>query len=107
MGDELSVKARNMKKGEILLIENTRFMDVKANLESGGDVQLAMYWASLGQVYVDDAFGSMHRSHASVTGIPKYLPSCAGFLVEKELENLKPVVECKQRPFVVVMGGAN
>lgn len=106
MGEMLDTMARTLNPGQIVLVENTRFMDLKGNLESECDVQLAMYWASLADVYVDDAFGSMHRNHASITGIPKYIPSVVGFLVEKEVENLKPLITEPKRPFVVIMGGA-
>lgn len=106
MGEMLDTMARTLNPGQIVLVENTRFMDLKGNLESECDVQLAMYWASLADVYVDDAFGSMHRNHASITGIPKYIPSAVGFLVEKEVENLKPLITEPKRPFVVIMGGA-
>ena len=106
MGEKLDKMADELKEKEILLVENTRFMDLNGKLESGNDAQLASYWAELGEFYVDDAFGSMHRSHASVTGIPKFLPSAIGFLAEKEVTNLAPIIDVKERPFVVIMGGA-
>lgn len=106
MGTMLDNMARNLEPGQMILVENTRYMDLQGNLESECDAQLSMYWAGLADVYIDDAFGSMHRNHASVTGIPKYLPSVAGFLVEKEITNLQPLIENPPRPFVVVMGGA-
>ncbi len=106
MGDKLDNIVKNLKPGQIVLVENTRYMDLNGKLESNADPQLSMYWASLGDIYINDAFGTMHRNHASITGIPKYLPSAVGFLVEKELENLKCLIEEPPRPFVVVMGGA-
>ncbi len=106
MGNMLDTMARTLEPGQIVLVENTRFMDLQGNLESECDVQLATYWAGLADIYIDDAFGSMHRKHASITGIPKYLPSAVGFLVEKEVENLRPLITEPPRPFVVVMGGA-
>lgn len=106
MGEMLDTMARTLAPGQIVLVENTRFMDLEGNLESDCDIQLSMYWASLGEVYIDDAFGSMHRRHASITGIPKYLPSAAGFLVKEELANLNPLITEPERPFVVVLGGA-
>ncbi len=106
MGDKLNKMADELKEKEVLLVENTRFMDLKGKLESDNDAQLASYWADLAEFYVDDAFGSMHRSHASVTGIPKFLPSAIGFLAEKEITNLAPIIDVKERPFVVIMGGA-
>ena len=106
MGEKLDKMADELKEKEVLLVENTRFLDLNGKLESGNDAQLASYWAELGEFYVDDAFGSMHRSHASVTGIPKFLPSAIGFLAEKEVTNLAPIINVKERPFVVIMGGA-
>jgi len=106
MGDMLTTMARTLKPGQMVLVENTRFLDLQGKMESSCDIQLSMYWASLADIYIDDAFGSMHRNHASITGIPKHLPSAAGFLVEKEITNLKPLIENPPRPFVVVMGGA-
>lgn len=106
MGEMLDTMSKNLKPGQMILVENTRFLDLNGNLESGCDIQLSMYWASLADYYIDDAFGSMHRNHASITGIPKYLPAAAGLLVEKEVENLKPLIEKPAKPFIVVMGGA-
>lgn len=106
MGEMLDTMARTLNPCGIVLVENTRFMDLKGNLESECDAQLAMYWASLADIYIDDAFGSMHRRHASITGIPKYLPSAVGFLVQEELDHLKPLITEPERPFVVIMGGA-
>ncbi|HBA37733.1 MAG TPA: phosphoglycerate kinase [Firmicutes bacterium] len=106
MGEMLDTMCKNLKPGQMVLVENTRFLDLNGDLESSCDIQLSMYWASLADLYIDDAFGSMHRNHASITGIPKYLPSAAGLLVEKEVVNLRPLIENPDRPFVVVMGGA-
>ena len=106
MGEMLTTMARNLKPGQMILAENTRFLDLNGNLESSCDAQLSEYWAELADVYVDDAFGSMHRNHASITGIPKHLPSAAGFLVEKEVTNIYPLISNPERPFVVIMGGA-
>lgn len=106
MGDMLTTMARTLEPGQMVLVENTRFMDLEGNLESNADIQLSMYWASLGEVYLDDAFGSMHRNHASITGIPKFLPSAIGLLVEKEVNNLQPLITNPEKPFVVIMGGA-
>ena len=106
MGEELDKAVNNLKPGSILLVENTRFADIKGKLESTCDVQLSMYWAGLADYYVLDAFGSAHRAHASVTGIPKYIPSRIGFLVEKELDNLNCLIDNPAHPFIVIMGGA-
>jgi len=106
MGEMLDTMARTLEPGQLVLVENTRFMDLEGNLESDCDAQLAMYWADLADVYVDDAFGSMHRNHASITGIPKYIPSAAGLLVQEEIEHLRPLITEPESPFVVIMGGA-
>ena len=95
-----------MKPGEIIVLENTRFEDVPNKLESGNDPQLAMYWAELADIYCLDAFGSAHRKHASTYGVAKYLPSCIGYLVQKEVEVLDKYVLHAEHPFTIVMGGA-
>ena len=92
--------------GEVVLLENTRFMDIPEKKESGNDLSLAEFWASLGEVYINDAFGSMHRAHASTAGIAKYLPHAIGFLVMDELEHLNILVHGTPHPFTVFMGGA-
>lgn len=88
------------------LLENTRFTDVPEKRESKNDLELAKYWASLGDVFVIDAFGSMHRAHSSTAGISKFLPVCVGFLIEEELNNLKELIIDDNKEFVVIMGGA-
>ncbi len=105
-GDELTNKCNELKPGEVLLVENTRFEDVPNNLESGNDKDLAKYWASLGEVFINDAFGSSHRAHASVCGISEFLPSANGFIIEEEIYNLNKVISNPERPFTVIMGGA-
>lgn len=105
-GNELVEKVRSLAPKQILLVENTRFLDLEDKLESNCDDGLSQYWASLAEFYIDDAFGSMHRNHASVTGIPKYLPSAIGFLAEKEINNLNVLLNNPPKPFVVIMGGA-
>lgn len=102
----LYMQVHSMLNGDILLLENTRIEDLNGNLESGCDTQLAMYWSSLCDVFVMDAFGVAHRKHASTYGIAKYVPSCIGLLVEKELAALDRFVVNAKRPFTVVMGGA-
>lgn len=106
MGAKLDKAVSQLSPGEILLVENTRFADINGKLESGCDVQLSLYWAGLADYFVLDAFGSMHREHASVTGIAKYLPSRIGFLVEKEIKNLDKIINNPKHPFIVIMGGA-
>lgn len=92
--------------GEVILLENTRWMDFPEKRESKNDSSLAEYWASLGEVYINDAFGSSHRAHASTAGIASYLPSAVGFLVQKELEALDILIQNTPHPFLVFMGGA-
>ena len=93
-------------KGDVILLENTRIMDYPEKLESKNNEELAKFWASLGDVFVNDAFGSLHRAHASTAGIAKYIPHCIGFLVENELKNLDILVHNTPEDFCVFMGGA-
>jgi len=102
----LEMKAMDLQPKEILMLENTRFEDVPNGFESGNDPQLAAYFASLADVFVMDAFASAHRVHASTVGITKFIPSCAGFLVQKEIEMLQKYVLNPEHPFTIVMGGA-
>ena len=102
----LASKINDMAPGEILVLENTRFEDVPNKLESDNDPQLAMYWAELADIFCLDAFGSAHRAHASTFGIAKYLPSCIGFLVQREVYNLDKYVLNAEKPFTILMGGA-
>lgn len=107
LGTMLETIAKTLEPGQIVLVENTRFLDLEGKLESSCDIQLSMGWAEYADVYIDDAFGTMHRNHASITGIPKFTKEKgAGFLVEKELTHLSPLITKPTRPFVVVMGGA-
>ena len=105
-GDKVKNIVDNCGLGEVILLENTRFMDIPEKRESGNDLSLAEYWASLGEVYINDAFGSMHRAHASTAGIAKYLPHAIGFLVMDELEHLSILIHNTPHPFTVFMGGA-
>lgn len=95
----------NLNNGDVLLVENTRFEDLVGKKESTCDEELSKYWASLGDIFINDAYGSCHRNHASVTGIPKYLPSGIGFLIENELNKIDSVLDSDRHPFVLVMGG--
>ena len=101
-GEALEKAVSELKDGEVLLMQNTRY----EKGESKNDEELGKYWASLGDLYVSDAFGSVHRAHASTVGIPTYLPSAVGFLIEKELKFLGDAVENPVRPFVGILGGA-
>lgn len=103
--DELTSMVNELRDGDVLLIENTRFEDLDGKKESGCDMELSKYWASLGDIFINDAYGSSHRGHASVTGIPEFLPSGVGFLVEKEIKKIDGVLDSNTHPFMVVLGG--
>ncbi len=98
--------AENLASGEILLLENTRFLDIPNKYESTLNDEVAQKLADLGEIFVLDAFASAHRAHTSVVGIPKFLPNCLGFLVEEELNMLDSTVKNPTPPFTVIMGGA-
>ena len=98
--------ALRLAPGEILLLENTRFLDVPNKLESTLNEEIAKQISELGEIFVLDAFASSHRNHTSVVGISKFLPSCLGFLVESELKMLDKSITEPKRPFTVIMGGA-
>nr|WP_304968516.1 phosphoglycerate kinase [uncultured Dubosiella sp.] len=102
-GEELEKDVADLKDGEILLVQNTRY----EKGESKNDPELGKYWASLGDVFVEDAFGSVHRAHASTVGIPSNIAENAlGFLVEKEVDMLGKAVDEPAHPFVAIIGGA-
>ncbi|MCB5955333.1 phosphoglycerate kinase [Enterococcus sp. CWB-B31] len=106
-GAELEAAVNNMKDGDVLVFENTRFEDIDGKKESGNDSELGKYWASLGDVFVNDAFGTAHRAHASNVGIASTgIPTVAGFLMEKEIQFIGEAVEAPKRPFVAILGGA-
>ena len=94
--------AEELKPGEVLMLENTRFHAE----EEKNDVEMARQLASLADLYVNDAFGTAHRAHASTEGVTHFLPAAAGFLLEKEIKYLGQVIANPQRPFVAIMGGA-
>jgi phosphoglycerate kinase len=107
-GEELEAAIKALKPGEILLFENTRFEDVVngevVKYESKNNPELGAYWASLGDVFVNDAFGTAHRAHASNVGIAKNIKeSCVGFLVQKELEMLAKGIDQPEHPFVAII----
>ena len=87
-------------------MENTRFEDLDGKKESGNDLELGKYWASLGDIFINDAFGTSHRSHASNVGIASNLESGIGFLIEEELDKLSLVTNNPEKPFAVILGGA-
>ncbi len=102
VGQEVKKLAQDLKPGEVLLLENTRFhAGEKAN-----DPEYAQQLAQLGDVYVNDAFGTAHRAHASTVGVTEYLPAAAGFLIEKEIEYLNKAANEPDHPYMVLMGGA-
>ena len=104
-GEDLENVINNMQEKDIVLVQNTRYEDLAGKKESKNDPELGSYWASLGDVFVNDAFGTIHRAHASNVGIASHLDSCIGFLIEKELNALKELDNPKH-PFIVVLGGA-
>jgi len=105
-GEILEKTISNMKNKDVVLIENTRFEDLDNKKESKNDEELGKYWSTLGDIYINDAFGTAHRSHASNVGIASYIDSGIGFLIEKELTVLEPAINKPERPFVVILGGA-
>ena len=105
-GSELENLVNNLKEKEIVLVENTRFEDYPEKLESGCDENLSKYWASLGEIFINDAFGTSHRKHASNYGITKYIESYYGLLIDEELTKLNELINYPQKPFTVIMGGA-
>ncbi len=105
-GAALEAAINNLKDGEVLLFENTRFEDIDGKKESKNDPELGTYWASLGDVFVNDAFGTAHRAHASNKGIASHLETAAGFLLQKEIDFIGGAVDAPERPFIAILGGA-
>ena len=106
-GPELEEAIKALKPGEVLMFENTRFEDIDGKKESKNDPELGAYWASLGDVFVNDAFGTAHRSHASNVGIAANIDEvAAGFLLEKEIRFIGGAVDNPKRPFIAILGGA-
>ena len=102
IGEDATTKASNLKEGEIMLLENVRFH----REETDNDPEFAKKLASMAEIFVNDAFGTAHRAHASTTGIADYIPGVAGFLIEKELKFLGNAINNPERPFVAILGGA-
>ena len=102
IGEDACKKAKKLNNGEILLLENLRFH----REETDNDPEFAKKLAEFGEVFVNDAFGTAHRAHASTEGVTKYLPAVSGFLIEKELEFLGAALENPKRPYVAILGGA-
>ncbi len=102
VGDEVVNRSKELESGQILMVENVRFHAE----ETDNDADFAAQLARLGDVYVNDAFGSAHRAHASTEGVAHHLPAAAGFLIEKEVKFFQPLLENPERPFVAIIGGA-
>ena len=105
-GEVLENAIDKLGNGDILMFENTRFEDIDGKKESKNDPELGKYWASLGDLFVNDAFGTAHRAHASNVGIASNVESAAGFLMEKEIRFIGDSVDNPERPFVAILGGA-
>ncbi len=101
IGSEIESTAKKLKSGEVLLLENIRFHKE----EKDNDANFAAQLAKLADLYVDDAFGSVHRAHASIEGITHYLPSVAGLLLEREVDTLERVMKNPRHPFIAIFGG--
>ena len=104
-GLEVENIVNNLNPGEVVLLQNTRYEDLQNKKESNNDPELGKYWASLGDIYINDAFGTAHRAHASNVGIASNLPSGFGFLIEKELNEFSKI-ENPNRPYTVILGGS-
>ena len=102
IGEDAVSKANNLKNGEILLLENLRFHREETDNDPEFSKKLAIY----GEVFVNDAFGTAHRAHASTEGVTHYLPAVSGFLIEKELKFLDEALQSPERPFMAILGGS-
>lgn len=102
IGPEVEEEVKSLKPGEVLLLENCRFYPE----EEANDASFSKTLASYGDIYVNDAFGTAHRAHASTEGVSHYLPSYAGFLIEKEVKFMAPLLENPAKPFVAIIGGS-
>ena len=103
-GKKLEDAVSKLKNKDVLLIQNTRYEDLEDKKESKNDKELGKYWASLGDIFINDAFGTIHREHASNVGIASNLPHAIGFLVEKEL-NVLSSLKSPKKPFIIILGG--
>ncbi len=102
VGSEVETMVKELKPGEVLMLENTRFHPE----EEKNDLEFAKQMSVLGEVYVNDAFGSAHRAHASTEGVARFLPAVSGFLMEQELEYLGRAVAKPEHPYIAILGGA-
>ncbi|MFV8413875.1 phosphoglycerate kinase [Mycoplasma sp. HF11B] len=106
-GELLEKTVANMQPGDVVLVENTRFEDLNDKAESKNNPELGAYWASLGDVFINDAFGTAHRAHASNVGISSNIKESAlGYLMQKEVESLNKVITNPEHPYVAIIGGA-
>lgn len=106
IGNEVAEEVKNLKAGEVLLLENVRFYPGDESKDAAVKEEYSKTLASYGDVYVNDAFGTAHRAHASTEGVAHFLPSYAGFLIEKEVKFMAPLLENPEKPFVAIIGGA-
>mgnify|MGYP000439284300 CR=1 FL=1 len=102
IGEKVLAKTKELKPGQVMLLENVRYYKE----ETKNDPEFAAELAKMGDVFVNDAFGTAHRAHASTEGVTKYLPSVAGFLIEKEVKFFSPLLTAPEKPFVAIIGGA-
>lgn len=102
IGDEVQAEASSLKEGDIMLLENVRFYEE----EEKNDREFSKKLAALGEIYINDAFGTAHRAHASTAGIAEFLPSAIGFLIKKEIEIMGKALTRPERPFIAILGGA-
>lgn len=105
-GEALESAIDGLSEGDVLVFENTRFEDIDCKKESKNDPELGKYWASLGDVFINDAFGTAHREHASNVGIASNIETASGFLMDKEIKFIGGVVSEPERPLVAILGGA-
>ncbi|EFF41859.1 phosphoglycerate kinase [Mycoplasmopsis alligatoris] len=106
-GFSLEDTIKNQKQNEVILVQNTRYEDLNNKAESKNDAELGKYWASLGDVFINDAFGTAHRAHASNVGISKNIKESAlGYLMEKEVSALNKAIQNPKHPYVAIIGGA-
>lgn len=105
-GEALESAIDGLSEGDVLVFENTRFEDIDGKKESKNDPELGEYWASLGDVFINDAFGTAHREHASNVGIASSIETASGFLMDKEIKFIGGVVSEPERPLVAILGGA-
>ena len=102
VGEDAAAKAAALKDGDVMLLENVRFHKE----EEKNDAEFAKKLASLAEIYVNDAFGTAHRAHASTAGVADYLPAVCGYLIQKEIKIMGGALEAPKRPFVAILGGA-